>query len=206
MSKYTQVRETTPKELQLNAGILLKSFDPSNPEVDRASIFAATSGGVTFTDAITFVDLFEDVDNMPKNTKEGKQIDSREVTMAGTVLTITPESAKAMMAAADIDKNDPTHIIPRDNLLDEDFEDFWWVGDYSDKTGETKGGFCAIHIMNALSTGGFSLQTGDKAKGQFAMTYTAHYSIEDIKKVPYEMFIKQGEDETAQGEDAQSEE
>lgn len=195
MGKYTQVRETTPQELQLNAGILLKHFDPATADYDRADIFAATSGGVSFTDAITFKDLFEDVDNMPKNTKEGKRIESRDVTMSGTALTITPESAKVAMAAADIDEADPTHIIPRDELTDEDFNDFWWVGDYSDKTGATKGGFCAIHIMNALSTGGFSLQTGDKSKGQFAFTYTAHYSVEDITKVPYEMFIKQGEAE-----------
>ena len=195
MGKYTQVRETTPQELQLNAGILLKHFDPATADYDRADIFAATSGGVSFTDAITFKDLFEDVDNMPKNTKEGKRIESRDVTMSGTALTITPESAKVAMAAADIDEADPTHIIPRDELTDEDFNDFWWVGDYSDKTGATNGGFCAIHIMNALSTGGFSLQTGDKSKGQFAFTYTAHYSVEDITKVPYEMFIKQGEAE-----------
>ena len=195
MGKYTQVRETTPQELQLNAGILLKHFDPATADYDRSDIFAATSGGVSFTDAITFKDLFEDVDNMPKNTKEGKRIESRDVTMSGTALTITPESAKVAMAAADIDEADPTHIIPRDELTDEDFNDFWWVGDYSDKTGATKGGFCAIHIMNALSTGGFSLKTGDKSKGQFAFTYTAHYSVEDITKVPYEMFIKQGEAE-----------
>lgn len=194
--KYTQVRETTPKELQLNAGILLKHFDPATADYDRADIFAATSGGISFTDAITFKDLFEDIDNMPKNTKEGKRIDGRDVTMSGTALTITPESARVAMAAADVDETDPTHIIPRDDLKEEDFDDFWWVGDYSDKTGNTNGGFCAIHIMNALSTGGFSLQTGDKAKGQFAFTYTAHYSVEDINKVPYEMYIKQGEAET----------
>ena len=195
MGRYTQVRESTPQELQLNAGILLRNFDPTTADYDRADIFAATSGGVSFTDSITFKDLFEDVDNMPKNTKEGKRIESRDVTMSGTALTITPESAKVTMAAADIDETDPTHIIPRDELTEDDFNDFWWVGDYSDKTGATKGGFCAIHIMNALSTGGFSVRTSDKSKGQFAFTYTAHYSIEDINKVPYEMYIKQGEAE-----------
>lgn len=195
MGRYTQVRESTPQELQLNAGILLRNFDPTTADYDRADIFAATSGGVSFTDSITFKDLFEDVDNMPKNTKEGKRIESRDVTMSGTALTITPESAKVTMAAADIDETDPTHIIPRDELTEDDFNDFWWVGDYSDKTGATKGGFCAIHIMNALSTGGFSVQTSDKSKGQFAFTYTAHYSIEDINKVPYEMYIKRGEAE-----------
>lgn len=190
--KFTKVKKTTPQELQLNAGIILKEFNPSSPVVDSSAIFAATSGGVSFSDKIEFVDMFEDIDNMPKNTMEGKQINSREVTLSGTFLTITPEIAKSLMAAGDISTSDTTHIIPRDTLTKEDFDDFWWVGDYSDKNGNTNGGYCAVHIMNALSTDGLNIQSGDKAKGQFSVTYTAHYSIENIDTVPYELYIKAG--------------
>ena len=190
--KFTKVKKTTPQELQLNAGIILKEFNPSSPVVDSSAIFAATSGGVSFSDKIEFVDMFEDIDNMPKNTMEGKQINSREVTLSGTFLTITPEIAKSLMAAGDISTSDTTHIIPRDTLTKEDFDDFWWVGDYSDKNGNTNGGYCAVHIMNALSTDGLNIQSGDKAKGQFSVVYTAHYSIENIDTVPYELYIKAG--------------
>ena len=190
--KFTKVKKTTPQELQLNAGIILKEFSPESPVVDSSAIFAATSGGVSFSDKIEFVDMFEDIDNMPKNTMEGKQIDSREVTLSGTFLTITPEIAKSLMAAGDISTSDTTHIIPRDTLTKEDFDDFWWVGDYSDKNGNTNGGYCAVHIMNALSTDGLNIQSGDKAKGQFSVVYTAHYSIENIDTVPYELYIKAG--------------
>lgn len=190
--KFTKVKKTTPQELQLNAGIILKEFNPESPIVDSSAIFAATSGGVSFSDKIEFVDMFEDIDNMPKNTMEGKQIDSREVTLSGTFLTITPEIAKSLMAAGDISTSDTTHIIPRDTLTKEDFDDFWWVGDYSDKNGNTNGGYCAVHIMNALSTDGLNIQSGDKAKGQFSVVYTAHYSIENIDTVPYELYIKAG--------------
>lgn len=190
--KFTKVKKTTPQELQLNAGIILKEFNPESPIVDSSAIFAATSGGVSFSDKIEFVDMFEDIDNMPKNTMEGKQIDSREVTLSGTFLTITPQIAKSLMAAGDISTSDATHIIPRDTLTKEDFDDFWWVGDYSDKNGNTNGGYCAVHIMNALSTDGLNIQSGDKAKGQFSVVYTAHYSIENIDTVPYELYIKAG--------------
>lgn len=196
--KYTQVRTSTPRELQLNAGIMLKNFDPTTATFSAADIMAATTGGFSFSDTVSYKDLFEDIDNAPKNTKEGKQIESREVKFGGTALTVTPESVKSLMAAADIDNNDETHIVPRDTLTEEDFEDFWWVGDYSDKNGENNGGFMAIHIMNALSTGGLNFKTSDNGKGQFTMDYTAHYSIEDIKKVPYEVYIKSGTDETTQ--------
>lgn len=193
--KYTQLRTSTPQELQLNAGIMLKEFDPATATFNAADIMAATTGGFSFSDTVSYTDLFEDIDNAPKNTKEGKQIESREVKFGGTALTVTPESVKSFMAAADIDSTDETHIIPRDTLTEEDFEDFWWVGDYSDKNGKANGGFMAIHIMNALSTGGLNFKTSDKGKGQFTMDYTAHYSIEDIDKVPYEVYVKAGTDE-----------
>ena len=59
-----------------------------------------------------------------------------------------------------------------------------------------KGGYIAIHLMNALSTGGFQLQTSDRAKGQFAFTYTAHYSMSAQDTVPFEVYIKAGEAES----------
>ena len=193
--KYTQVRSTTPQELQLNAGVMLKKFSPETASFLATDIMAATTGGFSFSDTVSYTDLFEDIDNAPKNTMEGKQVESREVKFSGTALTVTPNFVKSLMAAADIDSTDETHIIPRDILSEDDFEDFWWVGDYSDKNGKTNGGFMAIHIMNALSTGGLNFKTSDKSKGQFTMNYTAHYTIKDIDKVPYEVYIKAGTDE-----------
>ena len=195
--KFTQIPASTFKELQLNAGILLADFDPKTATVSNEDILGATSGGVSFTDVPTYVDFGDDIDNAPRNTKELKQIDGRDITLSGTYLTVNTKRAKSLVAAADIDSSDETHIIPRDTLKDTDFEDIWWVGDYSDKNGKSSGGYIAIHLKNALNTGGFSLTSGDKAKGQFAFSYMAHYSIEEPDKVPYEMFIKAGAEETS---------
>ncbi len=46
--------------------------------------------------------------------------------------------------------------------------------------------------MNGLSTGGFQIQSTDKAKGQFAFEFTGHYSITDADTVPYEIYVKAG--------------
>ena len=79
---------------------------------------------------------------------------------------------------------------------DSDFTDLWWVGDYSEvnedgaKTG--KAGFIAVHMMNSLSTGGYAIQSSDKAKGQFSFEFTGHYSMDAPEKVPFEIHIKQG--------------
>lgn len=193
--KFTQIPTSTFEELQLNAGVLLADFDPTDGTVANSDILGATSGGVAFTDTPSFRDDGEDIDNCPKGTKELMRIDSREIALSGTYITMNTERAKSLIAAADIDPDDLTHIIPRSDLAQTDFQDIWWVGDYSDKNGNSNGGFIAIHLMNALSTGGFSIQSGDKAKGQFAFSYSAHYGIDDPQKVPYEMFIKAGEAE-----------
>ena len=190
--KFTQIPASTFEELQLNAGVLLANFDTSTATVDNENILGATSGGVKFTDTPTYEDFGADIDNCPKNTKELKRITEREIKISGTYLTVDTALAKALIAAADIDSSDTTKIKPRDILNDADFTDLWWVGDYSDKNGNTNGGYIAIHLINALSTDGFSLQSSDKAKGQYAFGYTAHYSIANIDQVPYEMFIKAG--------------
>ncbi len=187
--KFTKIPETTFKELQLNAGVLTREFDPETATVSRSAIIGATSGGISFSAVPTFSDFGEDIDNCPKNTKELKELDEWEISMSGTFVTVSAESAKSMIGAADVSE---TKITPRNALEDEDFDDLWWVGDYSDENGEANGGFVAIHMMNTLSTGGFDIQTGDGEKGQFSFEFMAHYSIEDPDEVPFEVYVKAG--------------
>ena len=189
--KYTQIPADTFKKLQMNAGIFCKEFSPATGEI--TGLMGATTGGGQFTASPEFSDFGEDIDNCPKNTKELKRQDDVTVTMSTTFVTIDPDTAKLAMGAADIDSQDTTHIIPRRDLSQTDFDDVWWVGDYSEiNTGEDAG-YCAIHLMNALSTGGFQVQSTDKGKGNFAMELTGHYSMATPDVVPYEVYIKAGE-------------
>ena len=190
--KFTKILANTFKELQPNAGVHVSEFMPSSGTVTASNIIGATSGGVNFTATPEYTDFGDDIDNCPKNMKELKRLDNWTVEMSGTYLTVNTTVAKALVGAADIDGSDNTKIVPRNDIVDADFSDIWWVGDYSDKNGTTNGGYMAIHLINALSTGGFQLQSGDKAKGQFAFTYTAHYSNTDPDKVPFEIYVKAG--------------
>ena len=190
--KYTKIPETTFQNIQLNAGVLLSNFNPETATVADESIIGATTGGVNFTATPTFSDYGEDIDNCPKNMKELKKLDYWDVKASGTFVTMTTATAKSLIAAADIGSSDTTKVTPRNDLAQADFSDIWIVGDYSDKNGDTNGGFIAIHMMNALSTGGFQIKTADKAKGQFAFEYTAHYSMAAQDTVPFELYIKAG--------------
>ena len=191
--KFTKLSENAFKEMQFNVGILLDTFDPTTATVTTTDILAATTGGINFSATPSFMDMGEDVDNCPKNSKELKQLDTWDVKLSGTMVSITPEIVQRNLAAADVAAE---KITPRIDLESTDFSDVWWVGDYSDHNGDTNGGFCAIHMMNALSSGGFQIQTGDKAKGQFPFEYTAHYSLAEQTTVPFEVYVKAG---TAEG-------
>ena len=187
--KYTKIPETTFQNLQLNAGVLLSAFNPESATVANESIIGATTGGVNFTATPTFSDYGEDIDNCPKNMMELKKLDAWEISMSGTYVTVDANAVKSLVGAADVSGN---KITPRNDVLLSDFTDIWWVGDYSDKNGETNGGFVAIHMKNALSTGGFAIQSSDNGKGNFAFTYTAHYSMSAQDTVPFEVYVKAG--------------
>lgn len=196
--KFTRIPENTFQNLQLNAGILLWNFTPSTAEIEETDIMGATSGGVNFVATATYSNRGEDIDNCPGNVKELKALDQWDVTMSGTFVTVDTTLAKELIGAGDIDKSDQTKVVPRNDVdPTKDFKDIWWVGDYSDKNGNSKGGYCAIHMLNGLSTGGFQIQSGNRAKGQFQFEFTGHYSIDDQDKVPFEVYIKAGEDESA---------
>lgn len=188
--KYTQIPATAFEQIQLNAGILVDSFDPVTGVI--GNLLGATTGGVQFQDSVEYTDFGEDIDNCPKNMLELKKLDSHEVTMSGTFVTLSPSTAKMLAAVADVDELNEGHIIPRNDLLTTDFVNLWWIGDYSDVNTGDNAGFVAIHMMNALNTGGFQIQSSDKAKGTFAFTFTGHYSMNAQDRVPYEIYIKEG--------------
>ena len=193
MAVFTRIPTDTFKKLQMNAGILCSSFTPADGTVEEDDLLGATTGGISFATAPEFTDFGEDIDNCPKNTMELKRLDSMEITMSGSFVTVDTTNAKLLAGIADIDGSDPTKIVPRMDIdTAKDFTDIWFVGDYSDVNTGDSAGFLAIHLMNALSTGGFSMQTSDKGKGVFEFTFTGHFSMAAQDKVPYEIYVKAG--------------
>lgn len=188
--QYTKMPNDAFEKLQLNAGILVDTFNPATATI--GNILGATTGGITFASNPTYSDFGEDVDNCPNNTKELKRLESFDPTMSGTFLTCTPAVIKTLAAAADIGVSDTTKVIPRSELISTDFTEVWWIGDYSDKNAGTNAGFIAIHLLNALNQSGFQITSGKNAKGQMAFEYHGHYTIADMEQVPYEIYCKAG--------------
>lgn len=194
--RFSQFPADLQEKLAVNAGILLTSFTPATGAFSQSNILGATSGGVSVTFTPSYKDYGEDVDNCPKNTKELKQIESVECKMSGTLVTATTASAKSLMAIADIGSVDTTKITPRNSIASGDFADLWYVCDYSDKNGATAGGYIAICLHDALSTGGFSMQSTDLEKGTFEFEYTGHTSLATPDELPMDIYIVAGSSES----------
>lgn len=193
MGRFTVIPQSTFDELQMDAGILLKTFNPANPSVQDEDIITATTGGFTVSAKPTFSDLGSDVDNCPENTKELKHLDSWEVTVGFTALDTSASVLKLALGCADIDSQDTSKVIPRKDLSQSDFSDIWWVGDKAD------GGFVAVKLINALSTDGLSLKTTKNGKGNLSVTMTGHVSLNDQTKMPVEFYSMAGEEEGGEG-------
>ena len=149
MGRFTVIPQNTFNALQMDAGVLLKRFDPANPAAPAdEDIICATTGGVNPSCVPTYSDLGSDVDNVPVNMKELKHLDSWECKLSTTSLGTSTELIRLALGCADINA-ETSAIIPRADLQQTDFSDIWWVGDRAD------GGLVAVQIKNALSTAGF---------------------------------------------------
>lgn len=188
MSRFSVISQETFGEFQVDAGVLLKTFDPANPELVDADIICATTGGINPTCVPTYSDWGSDVDNCPNNMLELMHLDGWDTSLGFTALNTTPEIIRLSLGAADIDSSNGK-ITPRADLKNTDFADVWWVGDRSD------GGLVAIRLINALSSSGFSLQTTKNGKGQISVTLAGHVSITEQDKVPMEFYVQEGTEE-----------
>lgn len=195
--KFTKIPEDTFQNLQLNAGVLLSEFDPTSGKLDQSKQLGATTGGSSFKATPEFSDFGEDIDNCPNNMMELKKLTSWTVEFSGTFVSMKPDTAKGLVGAADTKAESKlTTITPRNDVKLTDYATVWWVGDYGGNNSEEDGGFIAIKLINALSTGGFQIQSTKDGKGTFPFTYTGHYSMKEQDKVPFEIYIQETDAET----------
>lgn len=181
MGIATKIPQDTFQGLQLDAGVLLNSFNPASPAVTDSAIICATTGGIQVSCVPTYSDLGEDVDNCPNNMKELKKLESWECKISTSCLGTSVEAIRLALGAADITVA-TSKITPRRSLSQGDFADIWWVGDRAD------GGLVAVKLINALATGGFSLQTTKNGKGTIGLELTGHVSINAQDTMPMEFY------------------
>lgn len=184
--KFTKISAEAFKSMQVNAGLVLNKFDTEGQTaVADADIICATTGGITANCTPNIKDLGEDVDNCQKNTVELMEIESYDCKLAFTALNTSAEVIRMALGAADVagGKVTPRMTFKTDKTTG-DFKTIWFVGDL------IGGGYVAVRLDNAISTGGLSLKTTDKGKGNVSVTLTGCVRMGD-ETVPMEFFVSE---------------
>ena len=190
MWRATKVSADAAQNMQVDAGILLNTFDVTNPvEPADNDIICATSGDFNITCQPETEDFFEDVNNAPNNTKEGKRITGWNCGLTVNCLEVTDETLVLALGAADVALDGG--INPRVQYQLTDFKGLYWLGDMVD---EDK--ILCVVMDNTVSTDGLSMTTTKNGKGQIALTLTPHASLANMDKVPMAFYILEKVDST----------
>ena len=184
MWKAKRVAATAANNIQVDAGLLLNSFDVSNPVAPAdADIICATTGDFGITCVPETQDFFSDVNNAQLNTKEGKRITGWNCGLTVNCLEITAETLElALGASKTTTANDG--VTPRDQYETTDFKKIYWVGDMVNKNK-----LFVVAMDDTVSTGGLSFTATNNGKGQLALTLTPHATLGDEETIPMEFYI-----------------
>lgn len=181
MGAFNKVSKDSIDNIQINAGMILKNFNPTSPtEPTDSDIVCATTGGITAICVPSFEDFGSDIDNCPNNTKELKKITGWECTLAFTAVDVNEDTIKLALGAAGTVGSE---VQPKAEVMDAYFSDIWFISERVDNK------VVAIKLKNALSTGGLSLKTQKNGKGNLTITLTGHISITDVSTIPMLFYI-----------------
>lgn len=167
------LQESDFNAMVFDSGIIVKDFDPNNWTMpSEGDVSVVTSGDITVSDGVTSVNLGEDVNNIFFNYAELQVVTGKEAsTISVTALKFDTDGIRKALGAADIDETDTRKVTTRLYYKDTDFENLTFVMHKID------GGFVAVVMNKALSTGGLSITATKGGKGRMALTFTGFRSI-----------------------------
>lgn len=181
ITDWSVITQDDFSEMQFDSGFIVKNFDPTTfTAPTHANIVDITSGNISFSLSPTLVDLGSDVNNLHGVFKELQYLSQWSgAQLTYTSLGFSPAKYKRNLGAAVITGN---KVTPRMYLDNNDFENIAWVGKL------IGGGFAAIVLKNAISTGGVSISTSKDGKGTTSVTMTGFMSISAQTSVPAEFY------------------
>lgn len=176
----TPIRAATFNELGYDAGILIRNFDYSTAtddatlavlvaaaKADGTNLLGATKGGITLKDVPTY--FSPDLDGMTGPVRGARKLVSRMVSATGTLVELTADNLKDLIAASDqATVGNVTTITPRRDLEDGDYIDtLVWVGEYGN-------GLILVELDNTLNTVGLTFTAPKADNHTIPFEFTAH--------------------------------
>ena len=184
ITQWSIIPEAQFLSMEFDSGLLVKNFDPDNFSTPSPSdILCTTTGNISHTFNPQRTNLATDVNNIHCEPKELEVMTGYDKPTIGfTALNATPALLKFLAGHADIDDQNSSHVVPRMNVKQADFEGIalimMLVG----------GGFAAVSLSNALSTGGISLTTQKGGKGTLQVTISGYGTISNQSKIPVDYY------------------
>lgn len=172
-------------KMQIDSGLLLKQFNISNPVAPAdADIICETTGNFKISCKPEFEDLFDNVNNAPKNSAEGKRIVGWNCSLAVTAFSITDETIQLALGAYEAAGGGVDGTRPKNKFATADFTSLYWVGDMLD--GEK---VLVVVMDRTVSVNGFDFTSTNRGKGELALEFMPHVTISDPDKVPMAFYI-----------------
>lgn len=114
---FKEISQYAFENIQREAGVLLKDFDITNPTpITDDMIVTATNGGFNIVVSDEFTDFGEDVDNVPADLMELKELTKRTVTASTEAYELTPKVVALALGAADT-SGSPVYVKTTDNSV-----------------------------------------------------------------------------------------
>ena len=185
---FDVLQEEDFQAMTFDSGIIVKDFDPTNFVMpSEGDVSLVTSGDINVTDNVTRADLGEDVNNIHFVYAELQVVTGKDAaTITITGLKFGTEDIRRALGAADIDTQDERKVTTRLYYKETDFENLTFIMHKLD------GGYVAVVMNKALSTGGLSITATKGGKGRMALTFTGFRSIKDKTKGEIDYYIAAG--------------
>lgn len=191
MDMMTPVRAETFENLVFDAGLLLRNFDYSSAtdaeslaalikeaKKDSTKLLGATKGGINPQTNFEFWE--PELDGKRMSFKGAKRLSNGDAVISGTLVEMTPENAKDVIALADIGgEGNKRFVQPRFSIDAGDYIDsLVWISNLGSD------GLYLAELKNALCISGLSTQTTDKDIGTLPFEFHGHADDVNDTKLP----------------------
>jgi hypothetical protein len=185
---FSGLTSATPEKLLLDAGAFFKNYDVTTDTFDTAvlagKLLGATQGGGNYS-AIPTIRPIE-IDGAKGKVKGLETVDEWVVTIVSNIKEISEDVIMSALGPATA-VDGPTgyrKITGNATIALTDYIDnITWVGRLSGS--ETP---VIIQVLNAMSSGGLSLNMADKAEGIIPITFEGHFDPDLLEEPPFAVY------------------
>ena len=184
MAVINGIHSKTIENMQLDAGVLLLT-DISDVEsanfndLIRDHNVGATKGATTFSAIPEIRNIFDGIDGVRGDIKDGNVIDKWTVTLKTTVTELTRKNLELALGCSTYGTGGSKYetIEPKDEIAASDYKTFTWLGTMAGGSNPI-----VIILRDCLNTNGLTITAEDKNTGTVEIELKAHIDLTKVSK------------------------